>query len=120
MHDLTWYYLIRKYGKEFPEGVKSVDENKSAPETHLVEPDAVILPPGIEEGAPAVVVSFFAEDEVQNIWNESNWKTMKSASASVLRRKHTAPEKKLEGRSSYAWGSREKRVHTGTLLYQRK
>ena len=23
-------------------------------------------------------------------------------------------------RSSYAWGSRDKRVHTGTLLYQQK
>ena len=40
--------------------------------------------------------------------------------ASVLRTKHTAPEKKLSDRGSYAWGSREKRVHTGTLLYQQK
>ena len=46
---------------------------------------------------------------------------MKSASgASILLTKHTAPEKKLSDRGSYAWGSCKMRVRTGTLLYQRK
>ena len=43
-----------------------------------------------------------------------------AAVAGALRTKHTAPEKKLSDRGSYAYGSREKRVHTGTLLDQRK
>ena len=45
---------------------------------------------------------------------------MKNASGKGLRTKHYAPEKKLSDRNSYARGSREKRAHTGTLLYQRK
>ena len=50
-----------------------------------------------------------------HLWNpiETPWKALR---ASVLRTKHTAPEKKLSDRSSEAWGSSEKRVHTGTLL----
>ena len=53
--------------------------------------------------------------------SESNRTTMKSASGKrPPDEAHGAPEKKLSSRSSYAWGSREKRVHTCTLLYQRK
>ena len=54
-----------------------------------------------------------------HLWNPIE-KPRKALRASVLRTKHTAPEKKLSDRSSDAWGSREKRVHTGTLLYQRE
>ena len=64
-------------------------------------------------------------DEIYKIYKlldllESNRKTIKTLLASVLRTKHTAPEKKLSDRSSYAWGNREKRVHTCTQLNQRK
>ena len=54
-----------------------------------------------------------------HLWNPIE-KPGKTLRASVLRTKKTAPEKKLADRGSDAWGSRKMRVHTGTLLYQRK
>ena len=50
-----------------------------------------------------------------HLWNpiENPLKTLR---ASVLRTKHTAPEKELSDRSIEAWGSSEKGMHTGTLL----
>ena len=52
---------------------------------------------------------------ILQLWNpiENPWKMLL---ASVLRTKHTAPEKKLSDRSSHAWGNREKRVHTSAPL----
>ena len=60
-----------------------------------------------------------ALDEIYKIYRLLHlWNPIEKPRKALLA--STAPEKKLSDRSSAAWGSHEKRVHTGTLLYQRE